>query len=100
MPTLHIEHAISDIVTWRAAFDRFADARARAGVLDARVQCPVDDPHHVVTVKPPRAFCANEKIANDVNYRWDGVHYYIPGASLFMSAVGPQLLAIAHHVPQ
>lgn len=48
MPTLHIEHAISDIVIWRAAFDRFADARARAGVLDARVQCPVGDPHHVV----------------------------------------------------
>ena len=63
-------------------------------------QAAADDPHHVVTVKPPRAFCANEKIANDVNYRWDGVHYYIPGASLFMSAVGPQLLAIAHHVPQ
>jgi len=48
MPTLHIEHAISDIVTWRATFDRFADARADAGVLEARVQSPVDDAHYVV----------------------------------------------------
>lgn len=48
MPTLHIEHAVSDIVIWRAAFDRFADARAQAGVLDARVQCPAGDPRYVV----------------------------------------------------
>ncbi len=57
------------------------------------------DPHHVVTVHPPAAFCTNDQIANDVNYRWDGVHYYIPGATLFMRVVGPQLLAIAHHLP-
>ncbi|HVF18685.1 MAG TPA: hypothetical protein VNA14_00380 [Mycobacteriales bacterium] len=47
MVTLHIEHAISDFEVWRAAFDRFADARAAAGVRHHRVQRPVDDPHYV-----------------------------------------------------
>ncbi|WP_217914633.1 hypothetical protein [Miltoncostaea marina] len=48
MPTLHIEHPISDIAAWRAAFDRFSPVRARAGVSEVRVQSPVDDPHYVV----------------------------------------------------
>ena len=79
--------------------ERGDDARTSHinALLDAAA---AKDPAHVVTVDPPPAFCRNDKIANDVNYRWDGVHYYIPGATLFMSAVGPQLLAIAHHVPQ
>lgn len=48
MPTLHIEHAITDFGTWRAAFDNFADARRAAGVRAHRVQQPVDDPRYVV----------------------------------------------------
>ena len=28
--TLHIEHEITDYPTWKAAFDRFADARTQA----------------------------------------------------------------------
>jgi hypothetical protein len=48
MPTLHIEHAISDFEVWKAAFDRFAPARAGAGVLRHRVSRPVDDPRYVV----------------------------------------------------
>ena len=48
MPTLHIEHAISDLPTWKAAFDRFAAARAQAGVRAHRIQQPIDDPHRVV----------------------------------------------------
>jgi hypothetical protein len=46
--TLHIEHAIVDFDAWRAAFDRFAETRARAGVLRHRVHRPVDDPRYVV----------------------------------------------------
>jgi hypothetical protein len=46
--TLHIEHPISDLATWQAAFDRFADHRERAGVQAARVAQPVDDPGYVV----------------------------------------------------
>ena len=46
--TLHIEHSIVDFAVWQAAFDRFAEARAQAGVRAHRVQRPVDDPRYVV----------------------------------------------------
>lgn len=48
MPTLHIEHPITDFETWCSAFGRFADARRRAGVRAHRVQRPIDDPKYVV----------------------------------------------------
>lgn len=48
MPTLHIEHPITDFETWRGAFERFEDARRSAGVTAQRVQRPVDDPKYVV----------------------------------------------------
>ena len=48
MPTLHIEHAITDFDTWTSAFNRFADVRRDAGVRAHRVQRPVDDPMYVV----------------------------------------------------
>jgi hypothetical protein len=48
MTTLHIEHPITDLDAWLAAFDRFAEARAKAGVQAQRVQHPVDDLHYVV----------------------------------------------------
>lgn len=48
MPTLHIEHPISDFDTWSGAFSRFADARRQAGVRSHRVQRPIDDPNYVL----------------------------------------------------
>lgn len=48
MATLHIEHAITDLATWRGAFDRFAEARAGAGVTASRIFQPVDDDAYVV----------------------------------------------------
>lgn len=48
MTTLHIEHAITDLGTWTAAFARFAGARREAGVRAERVAHPVDDPAYVV----------------------------------------------------
>lgn len=48
MTTLHIEHPVTDLVVWRAAFDRFADRRREGGVQAERVQQPVDDDHYVV----------------------------------------------------
>lgn len=48
MPTLHIEHSIVDFDLWNAAFQRFDDARRRAGVRSHRVRRPVDDAHYVV----------------------------------------------------
>ncbi|MFP1626756.1 hypothetical protein ACLB9X_16640 [Streptomyces sp. 5K101] len=48
MVTLHIEHAITDLTTWKAAFDRHAEFRRRHGVRAYRVQQPVDNPAYVV----------------------------------------------------
>jgi hypothetical protein len=48
MPTLHIEHPITDFERWSAAFDAVADVRRQAGVRAQRVQRPVDDPHYIV----------------------------------------------------
>ena len=48
MPTLHIEHPISDLGTWLGAFDQFAEARRGAGVTAQRVHQPVDDDRYIV----------------------------------------------------
>ena len=48
MPTLHIQHPITDFATWAAAFNRFADMRRQAGVRAHRVRRPIDDPNYVV----------------------------------------------------
>jgi hypothetical protein len=48
VPTLHIEHPITDFETWNAAFTRVADVRREAGVRAQRVQRPVDDPRYIV----------------------------------------------------
>lgn len=47
MPSLHIEHPITDLSTWLAAFNRFQEARTNAGVRSARVHQPVDDDHFI-----------------------------------------------------
>lgn len=62
VPTLRIEHAISDFSTWREAFDRFADRRKAGGVVREQVLLDVDDPLFVFVdlefsnVKAARAF--------------------------------------------
>lgn len=48
MATLHIEHAITDFPTWKAAFDRFASKRAEAGVTAHRIHVLRDDPNYLV----------------------------------------------------
>jgi peptidoglycan/LPS O-acetylase OafA/YrhL len=57
------------------------------------------DPQRVFMIHPPSAFCNNPKIATDVNYRWDGTHYYKPGAELVFQVITPQLLAIPQPPP-
>jgi hypothetical protein len=47
MPTLHIEHPITDLDTWVAAFNRFAEARKGAGVTAQRVHQPTDDDKYI-----------------------------------------------------
>ena len=48
MVTLHIEHPITTLETWRAAFDRFEGARKNAGVRTQRVRRPIDDPAYIM----------------------------------------------------
>jgi hypothetical protein len=48
MFTLSIEHAITDYPTWKAAFDRFADARVKGGVVSDRIRRPVADPSQLI----------------------------------------------------
>ena len=48
MITLHIEHPISDLPTWQAAFERFADQRRRGGVSGERISHPVGDDRYVL----------------------------------------------------
>jgi hypothetical protein len=48
VPTLHIEHPVTDLPTWRTAFDRFADRRRQGGVTAERIQQPLDDDRYVV----------------------------------------------------
>lgn len=47
MPTLHIEHPITDLATWLGAFNRFNEARANAGVTAQRVYQPTDDAKYI-----------------------------------------------------
>ena len=48
-------------------------------------------PSGVFTLDPPTEFCS-EPIASDLDYRWDGVHYYLKGAKLYFDTVLPQLV--------
>ena len=47
MATLHIEHPISDLQTWLGAFNRFEEARKKAGVRSQRIHRPVDDDKYI-----------------------------------------------------
>jgi hypothetical protein len=45
--TLLIQHPITDLETWLAAFRRFEEARTKAGVRAQRVHQPVDDDKYI-----------------------------------------------------
>lgn len=47
MPSLHIEHAITDLDIWQNAFDSLHEVRRQAGVVAEVVRQPVDDPHRI-----------------------------------------------------
>lgn len=48
MPTLHLQHAITDFDVWKEAFDRFSEVRRQHGVRRHRILRPADDPGYVV----------------------------------------------------
>ena len=51
-------------------------------------------PSQVSFVEGPVEWCANDKIATSLSYRWDGVHVYKPGAKLIFESIADDLLAI------
>jgi hypothetical protein len=50
-------------------------------------------PGTLAALYPPGAFCTDPSIASNVDYRWDGLHYYKPGSALYFETAIPQLLA-------
>lgn len=48
MPTLHIEHPITDLATWTRAFTALTEVRRQAGVRTETVRHPVGDKAFVV----------------------------------------------------
>jgi peptidoglycan/LPS O-acetylase OafA/YrhL len=52
------------------------------------------DPVHVTFIAGPTQWCHDETVSTDLNYRWDGVHVYKPGANLIYETIAPALLAI------
>jgi hypothetical protein len=71
--------------------ERGDDARTRH-VNDLLRQ--VADGVHVFTITPAAAFCTDPKIADNHKYRYDGVHYLQPGATLYLDAIIPQLVTL------
>jgi hypothetical protein len=57
-------------------------------------QVAAANPASVSFISSPTEWCDDEAIATDLGYRWDGVHYYRPGAKLVFETIAPQLLAI------
>lgn len=48
MTTLHIEHPITDYVTWKRTFDSFAGLREKSGVRAHVIRRPIDDPRYIL----------------------------------------------------
>ena len=73
--------------------ERGDDARV-AHLNDLLRHAAAADPEHVFFVSGPTEWCADPAIATNLSYRWDGVHYFTPGANLVMTAITPSLLRI------
>ena len=54
-------------------------------------QAAAADPANVVFINGPQQYCTDEAIAKDLGHRWDGVHYYKPGAQLVWDTIVPEL---------
>jgi peptidoglycan/LPS O-acetylase OafA/YrhL len=73
--------------------ERADDARV-AHLNQLLRQVAAADPTNVSFVSGPTQWCNDPAIANDLGYRWDGVHVYKPGAKLIYETIAPALLAI------
>ncbi len=72
--------------------ERGLDDRTRH-VTSLLEQAAQQDPQRVFMIHPPKQFC-HGPISTDVNYRWDGTHFYKPGTALMFDVITPQLLKI------
>ncbi len=52
------------------------------------------DPGHVSFLPGVSSFCTDESVSTDRGNRWDGVHYYKPGAKLVWDTLIPELQAL------
>ena len=52
------------------------------------------DPDNIHLVSPPEEFCTDDSIADNLNYRWDGVHYGPIGGQFIWERIVDQLLTI------
>jgi hypothetical protein len=47
-----------------------------------------------VFIEGPDEWCASPEIANDISYRWDGIHVWKKGAKLVLETISESLLTI------
>ena len=73
--------------------ERGDDARTRH-LNELLQQVATENADTTSFVKGPREWCTSSIIANDLGYRWDGVHVYKPGAKLIMETITPTLLSL------
>ena len=67
---------------------------ARVAHLNVLLRQIADARADTTFVTGPTEWCADESIATDLGYRWDGVHVYIPGANLIYETIAPDLLTV------
>jgi peptidoglycan/LPS O-acetylase OafA/YrhL len=67
----------------------------RVGHLnDLLRRAAANDPANVTFVAGPPQWCNDPAISSSLEYRWDGVHVYKPGAKLIIETVAATLLAL------
>ena len=52
------------------------------------------NPSSTVFIEGPDEWCASPEIANDISYRWDGIHVWKKGAKLVLETISESLLTI------
>lgn len=67
---------------------------ARVAHVNSLLRQVADSRADTTFVAGPTEWCADEAIATDLGYRWDGVHVYKPGANIIYETIAPTLLAL------
>jgi hypothetical protein len=73
--------------------ERGDDARV-AHLNELLQRVAAENPRSAVFVPGAPEWCTDEAIATDLEYRWDGVHAYAPGAKITYEAIARTLLDI------